>query len=235
MIVERRRTADAFADLRRTAVSGLSNLILRIAGLASTFLLGVLLARALGPAEYGLYGLVATLAALGMNIALLGIPQLAIREFSIRKDRSDWNGIRSLTRKFSVAVASASLAIALITLLCVISLDNGRAQTTRLAIPGVLLLAFMAGTALIAAQLRGLGQLVKGQAMDIFGRPIAAFAVLACLAGAGFKLSASLALWVQVAVAMLAVMISFAWLHSAISRQTTGCSSATPWLAAALP
>ena len=60
--------------------SGLWSLVLRVAGLVSGFALGVLLARMLGPAQFGIYGLVTTVAAVGMTIAQLGTPQLAVRE-----------------------------------------------------------------------------------------------------------------------------------------------------------
>ncbi|MFL6800314.1 MAG: lipopolysaccharide biosynthesis protein, partial [Sphingomicrobium sp.] len=58
--------------------SGLWSLVLRVAGLVSGFALGVLLARMLGPAEFGIYGLVTTVAAVGMTVAQLGRQQAGV-------------------------------------------------------------------------------------------------------------------------------------------------------------
>ena len=49
---------------RALVVSGISSLALRLGGLAASFELGVILARALGPAEFGIYGLVIAVSAL---------------------------------------------------------------------------------------------------------------------------------------------------------------------------
>ena len=70
-------------------VSGFWSLVLRIAGLVSGFATGVLLARILGPVEFGIYGLATTIASLAMSVTQMGTPQLAVRELSIRSERSD--------------------------------------------------------------------------------------------------------------------------------------------------
>ena len=92
-------------------LTGFGSLVLRIAGLGSTFLLGVVLARSLGPAEYGLYGLVTTIAALGMTSALIGTHHLAVREFSVLSAAGNWQTIRKLMRSFGIATSMASMFV----------------------------------------------------------------------------------------------------------------------------
>lgn len=217
--------------------SAFNSLFVRIAGLASTFLLGVLLARVLGPTGYGLCGLVTTLAALGMSVALLGTPQLAVRELSVRKERNDWDGIRLRIRQFGTAVAVASIVIGLGAALVSAMVSRWDAATMSLAVPGAVLLALMAATALIAAELRGLGLLFKGQAMEIFIRPALVFVLAAAFVAGGFRLSVSLALWVQVLVAFLAALVSVGWICDAVPRDDGQHRLPThaPWLAMALP
>src|SRR5439155_12042252 len=203
-------------EQRIMLLSSFSSLLLRIAGLGSSFLLGGGLARTLGPAAYGIYGLVTSVAALAMNIALLGTPQLAVREMSVRSARHDWPGVRALARSFLLATAPVSLSLG-VAAIGIAYLFQGRdPRAAGLALIGALLAAGMSMTALIAAELRGLGQLVKGQFMDIVGRPAAALAITGTVLIAGVKLTAGWALWIQVAVAAVAAAISFVWIGRAI-------------------
>ena len=70
------------------------------------------------------------------------------------------------------------------------------------------LVPLMVITALIAAELRGLGAILKGQAMDIFARPALTFAVIGGLLLVGVDIGAQDALWVLVAVTFLAALVS---------------------------
>ena len=217
-------------------LSSLGSLAIRIVGLASTFLLGVLLARVLGPASYGVYGLVSSVVALTMNVALLGTPQLAVRELAVRSANSDWPGVRSLERSFFAAtsLACATLGIVAVAAALILARDP---QTPRLALAGAALTAGMSMTALIAAELRGLGLLLKGQFMDIVARPTAAFALTGAAVITGLELTPAGALWIQVAVAAAAALVSVGWLrratHRAGARQAP--ASGLGWLKSALP
>ena len=99
---------------RALVVSGISSLALRLGGLAASFELGVILARALGPAEFGIYGLVIAVSALTMNFALLGIPQLAVREIAAKSGEGAWADIGSLDKSFLLATTSASAVLSVL-------------------------------------------------------------------------------------------------------------------------
>lgn len=217
-------------------LSSLGSLIIRIVGLASTFLLGVLLARVLGPASYGVYGFVSSVVALTMNIVLLGTPQLAVRELAVRSAKSDWLGVRSLERSFFAATGLACIVFGIIAVVAGFILARDP-QTPRLALAGAALMAGMSMTALIAAELRGLGLLLKGQFMDIVARPTAAFVLTGAALFAGMKLTPAGALWIQVAVAASAALVSLAWLRRATYHGATGEPPAAglAWLKSALP
>ena len=216
--------------------SGLWSLAPRVSGLVSGFALGVLLARMLGPAEFGAYGLVTTIAAVGMTIAQLGTPQLAVRELSVRAARADWAGVKAIVYQFGIATTLAGAAIGAVAFGGA-TLAGASPSEMALVTQGAVLTLLTAYTGLFAAELRGLGLLLKGQSMDITVRPALSFAIVAILLLAGSRMDALIALTVQNAVTLGAAVVSMAWLWKAIpghSRrvQRTGF---IPWLGVALP
>ena len=221
------------SQLRAMIASGLWSLVLRVSGLISGFALGVLLARMLGPAEFGIYGLVTTVAAVGMTIAQLGTPQLAVRELSVRAAGGDWAGTKAIIRQFAVAVSLAGLAIGVIALAGGTLAGASRFDLT-LVLQGAVLTILTAYTGLFAAELRGLGALLKGQSMDIAVRPALTFVIVAALLLAGSRMNASIALTIQNGVALAAAAVSALWLWQAIPRRIAA-GAAIPWLRAALP
>jgi O-antigen/teichoic acid export membrane protein len=215
---------------------GLWSLVLRIVGLGSSFLLGVVLARVLGPAEFGTYGLVISVAMLVMNIVLLGTPQLAVREFAVRSERKDWAGVLTLARTFTRAIFATSLAVLVIAAGAEILLRPGDSTALLITVLGALLTSAMSLTALAAAELRGLGRMVQGQFMDIVGRPLAAFVLIGVALLAGMRLDATVAVAIQLGVAAGAALISFRWLRSAMPVTGMRAKSRPPeWLHLALP
>ena len=216
--------------------SGIWSLVLRIAGLGCGFALGVLLARMLGPEEFGIYGLVTTVAAVGMTVAQLGTPQLAVRELSVRAAEGDWAGARIRIRQFGTAATIAGVAIGLLALGGAAAAGASALDLT-LVVQGSVLALLTAYTGLLAAELRGLDALIKGQAMDITVRPAVTFLLVAALLLAGQPMNAVIALGIQNAVALAAVAVSALWLWQMLPRGVgaVGSAPARPWLRAALP
>jgi O-antigen/teichoic acid export membrane protein len=221
---------------RAFIVSGAWSLALRVAGLVSGFALGVVLARSLGPTQFGIYGLVTTVAALGMTAAQLGTPQLAVRELSVRAVRGDWAGAKAIIFQFGSATALAGVAIGFVAL-AVALLAGSSATVLLLVFQGALLAILMSFTGLFGAELRGLGALLKGQSMDITVRPGLTFLIILALLLAGTRMDANLALSIQNGVTFAAAAVSAAWLWRAIPRQARSApaSKPVPWLRMALP
>jgi O-antigen/teichoic acid export membrane protein len=223
-------------EYRQLWGAGLWSLVLRIVGLGSSFLLGVVLARVLGPAEFGTYGLVISVAMLIMNVVLVGTPQLAVREFAVRSERNDWTGVLTLARAFTRATFAMSIAVLVIAAGAELILRPGDSTGLVITILGALLTSAMSFTALAAAELRGLGRMVQGQFMDIVGRPLAAFVLIGAALLVGMRLNATLAIAVQLGVAVAAALISFRWLHSAMAATALDSASRPlKWLHLALP
>jgi len=224
------------SDRRAFIRSGLWSLVLRVSGLFSGFALGVLLARMLGPAEYGIYGLVTTVAAVGMTIAQLGTPQLAVRNLSVRATGGDWPGVKAIISEFGISTTLAGVGIGIIAL-GVAALAGASQLDLILVVQAAVLALLTAYTGLIAAELRGLGALLKGQSMDITVRPALTFVIIAAFLLAGTRMDAQIALTIQNPVALGAVAVSAIWLWQAIPRQARRVprAKAAPWLRVALP
>jgi O-antigen/teichoic acid export membrane protein len=215
---------------------GLWSLVLRILGLASGFAMGVVLARMLGPIQFGIYGLVTTVAALGMTVAQLGTPQLAVRELSVRAVRDDWAGVKAVIYRFGMATAIASIAIGGLALTGSVLLE-APASIRLLVFQGSILTMLTAFTGVFAAELRGLGSLLKGQLMDIAARPMLTFLIIGALLLAGLRFNALVALTIQNMVTFFAAGVSAVWLWQAIPHSVRAIRPAQSlsWLRSALP
>lgn len=223
--------------MRHMLKIGASSLVLRIVGLLASFLIGIVLARALGPADYGVYGLVTTLVALAMTAGVLGTPQLAVRNLSVFAAARDRGAIQSSVRQFGRATSLASITIACAIMLVGWALTRDEPRLSALILPAALLVPLTGWTALIAAELRGLGFLLKGQWMDVFARPALAFVLTAAWVMTGTGLRTSDALWIQVFVAGLAALVSWIWIRGAVRADASPSREKTeqrPWLSAAL-
>lgn len=215
---------------------GVLSLALRILGLLASFLMGVLLARTLGPADYGIYGLITTLVALAMTAGVFGTPHLAVRDLSIFAARGDGKAIAAVLNRFQRATTIASVGIAVAIMGLGWWLTRDEPPLRALILPAALLVPLTAWTFLIAAELRGLGKMLKGQWMDIFARPALAFILTAAWVMAGMALTTSGALWILVAVTALTALVSWIWIRQAAppGNVSTEVVKTKPWLGAAL-
>lgn len=210
--------------------------MLRVAGLFSGFALGVVLARMLGPTQFGIYGLVTTVAAVGMTVAQLGTPQLAVRELSVRAGRGDWAGAKAIIYTFGFAATLAGVTIGTIAIVGAV-VAGASATVLMFALQGAVLALLMSYTGLFAAELRGLGALLKGQSMDITVRPGLTFIIISVLLLAGMRMDALTALTIQNGVTLAAATVSGLWLWQALPREARSVPAAAsiPWLRMALP
>ncbi|HET7710068.1 MAG TPA: oligosaccharide flippase family protein [Sphingomicrobium sp.] len=208
-----------------------------MAGMASTFGLGVMLARLLGPADYGTYGLVVALAALAMTFAHLGTYQLAVRELSVRSSRGDLAGARRMAVQFLTVAGGASVLLGAASVLIALAIFGPGSRELAYAWLGALLVMFLTVSTLMAAELRGLGALVKGQFFEFLGRPAIALAGVVVLLVIGVRLGAIGALWLQVGAAAIALLVSSVWLARALPKACGDRPTKRDfsWLKAALP
>lgn len=192
-----------------TAIHGLlaSSAIIQGFGLLATMAVGILLARYLGPKNYGVYGLVMAVVSLATVVAQFGLPQFATREaarsMSTRPQASPTAVIRRIAElglAFWIGVPSL---IAVIMLLSTPQWTEGRTGIILYAAATIFLLSiFGIGIGLT----RGFGHNLFGQLLEMLARPVAtAIALFAVyrLAG-GLTVASTLA--VQAAVLFAAAV-----------------------------
>lgn len=91
-------TASLPAPPRRAARAGLAAMAAKLAGAALGLGVNIVLARLLGPAEFGLYALAIAVATGAAVLATMGMPFAAIRHVPDYLARADWPGVAGFTR-----------------------------------------------------------------------------------------------------------------------------------------
>ncbi len=194
-------TAAMASGLRRDAL-----LSLGVQGLAIllTLATGVVVARALGPAEYGAWA--TSVAALGMfgALAALGLPNLVTRRVSDHQSRHEWQAARTvITRSVSISTVCAVM-LALVAAFVVRATEVIPTAARLLFALTMAALPFVTLTNVWAAVLRGLGQGVAAQALSTLLRPLLLLAgVSIAVFALGARAHALLAMLVNLGAAVV--------------------------------
>lgn len=146
---------------------------LRIVGMGLGFLVGVQLARVLGPANYGLYGLAMSIISLITVPVEFGLPLLVTREVAVAYNKKDWiqiNAIVYWVRKlilFLVVIEGAIISCIYFSGIFYIN-----AEVLSILIIGLPLMPIVASTNLMGAAIRAVDQPVLGQLSELIVRPM---------------------------------------------------------------
>lgn len=159
-------------DFRR-ALTGSSALYLY--GTAMGFLIGILLARGLRVAGYGLYGSAMAAASLGATLASGGIQLHATREISIQRARSDFAASAHLLRWSTLWVCLLAVLAGTLVGAYVLWGQGGGQDLAAAAMAVTILLSLIA---LAGAVIRGTGAIVLGQALNVAIQPTVQSALL---------------------------------------------------------
>jgi O-antigen/teichoic acid export membrane protein len=95
------------AEERALLSTGLSSMVVRLLGMAASFVMGVLLARWLSPAGFGTYGIIVALALVLSVLAQFGLPTVATRQVSVALAQNRWSALRGYVWAFASIVAAS--------------------------------------------------------------------------------------------------------------------------------
>ena len=218
-------------------IATLGSVGVRVLGMGVTFLVGVQLARYLGPAQYGAYGLVMSVVAVLVVVAGLGFAPLATRELAVRIARREWPWFDGYLT-WSFAVVTASSCVAALALAASLSLFHPAGSSPIPLHPLIVgLVPALALTGLAAAALRGCGVIVGGQTLDALVRPALFSAALLASWAMAPQLDANRALTLHLVAAGLTLVVALLWLL--LSRPKSWSApmklSVIPWFKSSLP
>lgn len=173
----------------------------------------IVLARALGPEQYGTYSYVLGIVSLLAIPAMFGLPTLIVRETAKAEVNREWGKIRGLWFWSNNVVASSSLVIAVIAGVFLFLNRDSFSSTQLLTFAwGIAFIPFSALAALRGASLRGLRKVIQGQLPEQILKPVLFVIVVAVVSMTGStQLTASSAMMMNAISAGVAFAFG-AWL-----------------------
>lgn len=159
-------------------------LLFRLLSAAILFGLAVLLARTLGPEQFGVYSFIFALMQVSVTIGRGGLPNILVRDVAVSRAKGDIGLARSYLRLgWMVAAPMALLMAILYGVVLLLQLTGDMPVPHGAAVGGMVYIATMILVGMLEAGLRGSGRILLGQFAELLIRPsiqfvIVAFAVL---------------------------------------------------------
>lgn len=217
----------------------LGSAALRVAGMGLGFLVGIQLARGLGPEGYGIYGLAMSIIALLQVPTQFGVPQLATRELAAARARGEWGVLRGFLRWSLGLVVLAALVVGASVLIGLAGWGNLESDFGRTMLWALLLVPFASLIEVWGGALRGLGHVTFGQVPEMVLRP-GLFSCLLLLAVLGIlpALTPAGAMLLHVVAGFIAMLVAGFWLIRYRPREAVAHGPVTRgglWLQSAFP
>lgn len=190
--------------------------IVRVLAVLVSTAASVVLARALGPAEYGIYALVfAGLTVLALPVQV-GLPPLIIRETASNLAKRQWAKIRGLWAWSLKIIAFFFVLSAIVIGVAILAAPSVLGDYAAAIIFGAPLIALIALCRFGGSALNGLQHIITAALPDQVLRPLAlCLAVLAIWLGKELRLTAEAAMIIHAAAAALAACIGLLLLRAA--------------------
>ena len=153
----------------RVAGSALIHAFSRLLALVS----GVVLGRSLGAEGYGVYSYALAVMSLLSVLAHAGIPSLLLRDISVGAAEQQWSNVREDIYRGVVTVGALAVLISCVGFVVLNSFGNQLAGQMRATFSWVLILLPLVALITVAGHvLRGLNEVLIGQAVEYLGRSL---------------------------------------------------------------
>jgi O-antigen/teichoic acid export membrane protein len=215
------------AEERALLSTGLSSMVVRLLGMAASFVMGVLLARWLSPAGFGTYGIIVALALVLSVLAQFGLPTVATRQVSVALAQNRWSALRGYVWAFASIVAASSVALAILWAGITVSLPVLTGSVAANLV-GSFLVPLFALTVLVSAELRALDRVVRGQSLEVTLRPALMCALLLFISIIGMQLTAPIAVGLNVIASAVTLAAGLIWLRSSVPYPARHCVAERP-------
>lgn len=224
---------------RRLLVQSAGTFALNSATVVFGLVAALVFSRLLGPSGYGAYSFALAWAMLLAVPALLGLPQLLVREIATYRVRGDWSRARRLIRRANEVVLAASLALSAAAALTFWALDWPSAPLFRPTLVGLAFVPVLAMVTVRQSVMLGFGRVLLGRAPEALVAPVLTIGLALALArGLSGGLSAT---WAMAAFVAAGGMTALLGLYLLRRTLPTDLARAEPvddtrqWLTAALP
>lgn len=183
--------------------------LVRVLSVGATFLCSVLLARTLGPEQFGIYSYILAIVSLLALPATAGMPTLVLRETANTKALKDWSKMKGIWLWSGFVIASLSLIIYAFSTVAILNFFEGSKVFTeyKTFALGLIMSLLMAMGNVRGAALRGLGLIIQGQLPESLIRPILLSAFLLFLIQLEITLDPSYAMGLHLIAALVAFII----------------------------
>ncbi|MDT8283068.1 MAG: flippase [Gammaproteobacteria bacterium] len=188
------------------SINSIIVLIIRGGNLALVLITGVILARVLGPDEYGAYSFVLAIISLLAVLAAFGLPELVTRNISSYLQKKDYGrlvGLSVRSLQLTLVASLFSSAIAIVWLI----LDETLNFSLIMAFIVSLLVPIQALSAVRGGALRGLGHVKISQLPEMLFQPTAFLIAIALVWYFQSEITSIEALFSRVVAALLALMV----------------------------
>lgn len=212
-----------------------SSLTLRVLSLASTALSGFVLAKLLGPAEFGVYGHAMAIVSLAAIFSALGTETFLLREIGRLGGRAIAAADRRLLIGFSLSVIMKSGTVVALVLVLV-TLFSTESAVAKLGDIAFLVLPVTAVFLALIAAAKGIAKgerrLVLAQFPDGIVRPLLVLLFCVCLLLLGVPIDASVVVLVFTLSVVLTFAIQVIGLKPYMSLSGVGSGQRREWLTA---
>ena len=190
---------------RQLLVATLGGAGVRLLGTFVAFIIGLELARNMGPTEYGSYGTVVAVVTMLAVLATLGMDKLATRDVSVAVATSAFDDAKGTLVWFTASVTGASIILAVVgALIWVVWKAEPNESLMRAYYWGLASVPLLALKNLGVGLLRGYHKIVSAQTLDALVQP-SIFAALLFVVSVVWGVDASGALAMRTAAALIAV------------------------------
>ena len=220
--------------------SGLASIVIKILGICFSLITAVILARTLGPEQYGVYSYVLAIVSILAIPAMFGLPTLIVRETVKAEIKQEWGLMSGLWSWANRITASLSILIALIAAIVLWLNRDSFSQIQFLTFAwGIAFIPLSALAALRGASLRGLRKVIQGQLPEGILKPLLFIMALVVVSLLGnTKITAASAMMFNALSAGVAFIFG-AWLLSRVKpkqlKKSTKKYSKKAWMASVIP
>jgi O-antigen/teichoic acid export membrane protein len=210
---------------------------LQFAGMALTFLVGIQLARGLGPAGYGRYGIALAVVTLTGVVGALGVPKLVTREVAASAARNDLPTMFGLLRWANRTCFAASMIAGAVTSLLAAVIWTRSHEVGLAILVAAPMIPLLALASVQAGAMQGLHYVVRGQVPSFLLRPLVFSILLFLLFHLVPHVRSYDAMALNVVTAIISLLVASVWLRKMLPspRPQAVADNGRAWLRSSVP